>query len=219
MNRSLLAATLAALLAAPAAAQQPPGDARLDRVAGAVSIIAGGGKTAYRAKGGEALLFGDAVRTGPGAVAQLVMADGTVVLLHENARLALSGTPRRTLLDVARGEFVVGLKKVLAKGGWLKLRTPSAVAAVRGTLFWGKVDKEKTLTLAGFAHRVEVTALGKTVAVDAGMMTTVRLGQPPEEPRRHDIPWDYMNRFHVDGQLQGVESLVDMPKPEDRTPE
>jgi hypothetical protein len=211
MIKALLAV---AVLALPAAAQEDKGDAVLDKVAGAVSIVAAGSKTGVRAKGGEALIYGDAVRTGPGAVAQVVLKDRGAVLIHENTYFTLAGTPRRTTLDFARGEFLIGLKKKLGKGMSFKVRTPSAVAAVRGTLFWGKSDKDKTTTYAGFGHRIEVTALGKTVAVEAGQTVTIPFGQPPSEPTPHSIPLSYTERFHVNGGLQGLEALVDLPKKE-----
>lgn len=210
MMRTLLAALV---LAVPAAAQQHRGDATLAKVAGHVTIASAGSKTRYKARGGEPLLFGDSVRTGPGAVAHVVLQDRGAVLIHENTFMVLSGTPRRTLLDFARGEFLVGLRKKLSKGMWLKTRTPAAVAAVRGTLFWGKSDKDKTTTYAGFGHRVEVTALGKTVPVEAGQTVTVAFGQPPSEAKPHDIPVSYLEKFHVEGGLQDLDKLVALPAP------
>lgn len=199
------------LAAAPAAAQTGEGDATLDKVSGAVYIVPGGSKTSYRAKGGESLLYGDAVKTGLGGVAQLKLGERGAVLLHENSYMVLTGTPRRTLLDFARGEFLIGLRKTLQRGESFKTRTPAAVAAVRGTLFWGKSDKEKKTTYAGFGHRIEVTAKGKTVAVEAGQTVEVAFGQPPGEVKPHEIPVSYTQRFHVDGQLQGLEKLVELP--------
>lgn len=211
----MLKVFLAALvLAVPAASEDGRGDATLDKISGAVTIIAGGAKTGVRAKGGEALLYGDAVRTGPGAVAQVVLKERGAVLIHENSYFTLAGNSRRTTLDFSRGEFLIGLRKKLEKGMSFKVRTPSAVAAVRGTLFWGKSDKEKTTTYAGFGHRIEVTAKGKTVAVEAGQTLTVPFGGPPSEATAHDIPLSYTERFHVDGSLQGLEALVDLPKKE-----
>lgn len=196
------------LLAAPARAE---GDAVLDKATGPVYIVAGGTKKPVPAKGGETLIYGDAVKTGLGGVAQLVMGERGAVLLHENTYMVLTGTPRRTVLDFARGEFLVGLRKKLLGGESFKTRTPAAVAAVRGTLFWGKSDKDKKTTYAGFGHRIEVTAKGKTVAVEAGQTVEVPFGQPPGAVTKHSIPVSYTQRFHVDGQLQGLEKLVALP--------
>jgi hypothetical protein len=206
---------LAALLAAPGAA--PPQEARADAVLAKVTghvTIASGGSPRYKARGGETLLYGDSVRTAPGAVAHIVLKDRGAVLIHENSFFVLSGNDRRTLLDFARGEFLIGLKKKLEKGMTFKVRTPASVAAVRGTLFWGKSDKDKTTTYAGFGHRIDVTAKGKTVTVEAGQTVTVPFGGPPSAAQPHSIPVEYTQRFHINGGLQGLEKLVALPAPQ-----
>lgn len=207
---------LAALLAAPGAAQSQEArvDATLEKVTGHVTIASAGSKTRYKARGGETLLYGDSVRTAPGAVAQVTLKDRGAVLIHENTFFVLSGNDRATLLDFARGEFLIGLRKKLEKGMSFKVRTPASVAAVRGTLFWGKSDKDKTTIYAGFGHRIEVSAKGKTVAVEAGQTVSVPFGGPPAAVQPHSIPVEYLQRFHVNGGLQGLEKLVDLPSPE-----
>lgn len=211
---------LAAVLAAPGAAQsqEARADALLAKVSGHVTIAGAGSKTRYKARGGETLLYGDSVRTAPGAVAQVTLKDRGAVLIHENTFFVLGGNDRNTLLDFARGEFLIGLKKKLRRGMSFKVRTPAAVAAVRGTLFWGKSDKDKTTTYAGFGHRIEVTAKGKTVAVEAGQTVTVPFGDPPGQAKPHELSVDYLQRFHVGGGLQELEKLVALPPPPAPTP-
>lgn len=189
-------------------------DATLAKVKGDVFIRAGGSEKYLRAKGGEELLFGDRVRTGAGAVAQVVLGgDRGAVLVREDSSFTLEGDADKTLLSFRVGEFLIGLRKPLAAGQSFRVRTPAAVAAVRGTLFWGKTDEAKTTTYAGFGHAIEVTAQGKTVLVEAGKKTTVAFGQAPAAAQAHDIPAAYADNFKVDGGLQSLETLVDLPKP------
>lgn len=208
---------LAAMLAVPGAAQtqEARSDALLAKVSGHVTIAGAGSRTRYKARGGETLLYGDSVRTGPGAVAHVTLKDRGAVLIHENTFFVLGGNDRRVLLDFARGEFLIGLKKKLSRGMSFKVRTPAAVAAVRGTLFWGQSDKDKATTYAGFGHRIEVTAKGKTVAVEAGQKVTVPFGGPPAQAEPHDIPAGFLQRFHVGGDLQELDKLVALPPPPD----
>lgn len=202
---------LAASLFSAASAQD--GDAVLDKVFGPVYVVGAGSTARHRASGGDILLFGDSVRTGPGGVAQVRIRDRGAVLLHEGSIMVLSGDPSRTLLDIGRGEFLIGLKKRLRKRQWFKVRTPAAVAAVRGTLFWGKSDAKKTTVYAGFGHAVEVTAKGRSVRMEAGQTVIVPFGAAPSYPTPHELPPEYLRKFHVDGGLQGLEALVDLPKP------
>jgi hypothetical protein len=74
----------ALMLAAPGAAQsqEARADATLAKVAGHVTIASAGSKTRYKARGGETLLYGDSVRTAPGAVAHITLKDRGAVLIH-----------------------------------------------------------------------------------------------------------------------------------------
>lgn len=202
-------AVLAVALAAPTFAQ----DATLARISGPVSVLAEGGTRFVKAKGGEQLLFGDTVRVGNGGIAQLTLRDRGAVLLREESHLTLQGSPRRTTLAVKYGEFLIGLKKTLEAGQTFKVRTPAAVAAVRGTLFWGKSDKaDQSTAYAGFGHVVAVTAQGKTVLVEPGKTVTVAFGQAPADAVPSTVGLEYANHFAVEEDLQGLGDLAETDK-------
>lgn len=202
-----LTALVLAALAAPALAQ----DATVAKVSGPVSILAQGAKRFMAAKGGEQLLYGDVVRVGKGGVAQLTLKDRGAVLLREETLLTLQGTARNTRLSFDFGEFLIGLKAKLAKGESFRVRTPAAVAAVRGTLFWGKSEKaDKSTTYAGFGHTIAVTAAGKTVVVGPGKTVTVAFEKAPSEPSPSTVGIDYAKNFAVDGSLQDLETLSEV---------
>jgi hypothetical protein len=208
MNR-LAAVFLAGIVAAPALAQ----DATLVKTAGPVSILAEGGKRFAAAKGGEDLIYGDTIRVGKGGTAHIALAGRGAVLLREETLLTLRGTPRRTVLSVKFGEFLIGLRKNLGKGESFKVRTPAAVAAVRGTLFWGKSDKaDKSTAYAGFGHTVAVTAQGKTVLVEPGKTVTVAFGAAPADAAPSSVGLDYAKNFAIEGSLQDVEVLAETDK-------
>ncbi|UPT74657.1 MAG: FecR family protein [Elusimicrobiota bacterium] len=200
-----LAFALLAALAASAAAQ----DATLAKISGPVSIVGAGGRKAVAAKGGESLIYGDTIKVGKGGIAQIALKDRGAVLLREETVMTLTGTPRATALSFRFGEFLIGLSKKLEKGQTFKVRTASAVAAVRGTLFWGKGDKEtKATTYAGFGHTVAVTAKGRTVLVTPGKTVTIPFGEAPADPVPSTVTIDYAKNFAIDGGLQSLEKLV-----------
>lgn len=186
-------------------------DATLVKLKGTVYIRPAGAAKDLVAKGGEELLFGDAIRTARGALAQLDLDGRGAVLLGEDSAFLLQGEPARTTLRFQFGEFLIGLRRKLTKGESFRVKTPAAVAAVRGTLFWGKSDEKKTTTYAGFGHEIAVTAQGKTVVVHAGETVTVPLGEAPSAAAPSAVPVSYTDRFRVDGSLQGLEDLVDLP--------
>jgi hypothetical protein len=208
MKRFTLA-VLAAALAAPAFAQ----DAVLARISGPVSVLAEGGKRFVKAGGGEQLLFGDTIRVGKGGIAHLTLGDRGAVLLREETLLTLQGSPRRAVLAVTFGEFLVGLRKKLEAGESFKVRTPAAVAAVRGTLFWGRSDKkDQSTTYAGFGSVVAVRARGKTVLVEPGNTVTVPFGEAPSDPAPSKVGLAYANNFAIDDGIQGLGDLAEVDK-------
>lgn len=202
-------AVLAAALAAPAFAQ----DATLAKISGPVSVLAEGGRRFVAAKGGEQLLFGDTIRVGKGGIAHLILADRGAVLLREESLLTLQGSPRRAVMAVAFGEFLIGLTRKLEPGQSFKVRTPAAVAAVRGTLFWGRSDKaDQSATYAGFGHVVAVRAQGKTVLVEPGRTVTVAFGSAPSDPAPSSVGLAYANNFAIDESIEGLGDLAEVDK-------
>lgn len=202
------------LFAATRAAFAAGGDATLAKVNGPVFVRAAGSNQEYLARGGEDLLFGDSVRTGPGAVAHLTLGDRGAILLGSETSFTLGGSPNAVRIDVSIGEFLIGLTKKLRASQSFYVHTPAAVAAVRGTVFWGKSDAKKTSTFAGLSHKISVTGAGRLVFVAAGQMVVVKLGHAPTPPRRHHIALAYLNRFKIDNTLQGLDALVDQSGPQ-----
>jgi hypothetical protein len=206
--KKLFFAVLAAALVMPAAAQ----DAVLVRVSGPVSYLPGGGRKFIKANGGEELLYGDAIRVGKGGIAHVTLAGRGAMLLREETLLSLHGSPRRASLTVDYGEFLIGLTRKLGRNSF-QVHTPAAIGSARGTLFWGKSDREDKRTIyAGFGHEVAVAAQGKMVVVTPGKTVIVPLGSPPSEAVPSAFGLEYADNFRIDGSLQGIEALAETKK-------
>ncbi|TPW21937.1 MAG: LipL45-related lipoprotein [Elusimicrobia bacterium] len=205
----LLCALLGAL---PAAAR----DAVLVKAKGKVSVKADGTDKFVKTQEGATLLYGDTVRVGKNSVAQLTMGENAAVLVREDSEFLIGGSAAQTELDFSFGEFLVGLRKKLTQKQSFRLRTPAAVAAIRGTLFWGKSDKKtKSSTYAGFGGQVRVEAQGQAVEVTPGKTVTVAFGSAPADPVPSTVTLDYAGKFMVDGTLQGLETLARETEPGD----
>jgi hypothetical protein len=187
-------------------------DAVLQSVRGKVQIKTGG-VAAYEARKGDPLFFGDDIKTEKGALAHVVFKDGTAVLLKEGSSLSVKGKKGDTLLSFSVGEFLIGLKRKLAAGEKFRVRTPAAVAAVRGTLFWGLSDPAtKDTTYACFESKIEITAQGRSVMLEPGQKVKIPFGKAPDAvASAADIPADYVNTFKLDDSLQGLEQLMSVP--------
>jgi hypothetical protein len=116
---------------------------------------------------GMQLQSGDVVRTGPGARAYLLLAEGSRVKLGEAAQFSLhsrSLQPEkffRGALDILSGpfRFTTGrLKKALPRE--LTIRVATATIGIRGTDLWGRTDQNGDL-VALLEGRIEITRAGQ----------------------------------------------------------
>ena len=128
----------------------------------------------------------DIIRTGPQCTLDLTMNDvaGCRLLAASECALMRSGK-RHMHLKIMSGNAVLNLKK-LSPVSTFKVETPTAVAAVRGTQFWGRVDLQKAdnpvTTFAVRSGTVEV--LDKA----SGKNFTLREGQALDIPKDMTTP-------------------------------
>ena len=183
-------------------------DAVLIRKSGNVQVRHKRSKRFVKAEAGAGLFFGDTVQTGTGGKAQILFTNGNAILIKESSTLRLRGRPGAILVNIPTGEFLIGLKKKLLPGQTFKVRTPAAVACVRGTLFWGLSDKDLNSTYACFESAVEITAQGKTVLLKPGEKAFIPYGRPPRAKEAANVPLAYMDTFGVDGSIEGMKEMV-----------
>lgn len=202
----------AAVFAAAFPLQLLAADAVIDRMSGEVLVRAAGEKAFTPAHAKAPLLFGDEVKTSASAVAHVVTNGGAAILLRPNTTMKLGGTADQTSLEIRLGEFLIGLKKKLAPKQSFQVRTPAAVAAVRGTLFWGLTDAKKDSTYASFGDTLVISAQGRTVRLTPGNKVKIPFGKKPGTPGPSGIPLSYVDNFAVEGSIQDLGALVDLPK-------
>jgi hypothetical protein len=118
---------------------------------------------------GMELKGGDVLRTGPGARAYLLLAEGSRVKLGEEARFAFNArSPQpdrifRGALDVLVGAFrftTAALAKARPRD--LAIRVGTATIGIRGTDLWGRADGDGEL-VALLEGRIGITRAGETV--------------------------------------------------------
>ena len=177
----------AAFLAGAAAGQSPAQDAAVPRAgapSGAIVARASGevvrfvAEPAFRALVlGQDLLGGDLVRTGPAGAVGILFVDRTVMRLHPNTELLVNA--------VAGGEadltLLQGTLWARAPRGEADLRiaTPTAAAAIRGTDWAMSVAGDGTTQITVYDGAVELAnELGAVLAV-AGEAALAAPGRPP----------------------------------------
>jgi hypothetical protein len=124
---------------------------------------------------GMELDSGDVLRTGSGARAYLVLAEGSRVKLGEAAQFTFhsqSLRPEKSFrgaLDIVAGafRFTTGkLKRAVPRE--VAIRVGTATIGIRGTDIWGKTDKDGDL-VALIEGRIEITRAGQSTELGQAM--------------------------------------------------
>lgn len=171
---------LAPLLGLSISAAAGTWDARLTSVAGEVVVFTAEDAEGAPAVEGMPLENGDRVVTGAGASAELAYDGEGVVALEPGTTVTVSS------LDENGGELSLSWGALVAKfhaltsGRRFGVRTPTAVAAVRGTEFGVEVDGEETgVGVFDEGHVAVSDAQGREEVVGPNQETRVRRGQAP----------------------------------------
>lgn len=192
----MTALALALLLSAGWAAEAPekggkgaPHQVLVARVNGVVTLFPGGQGDGVPAANGTPLEPGDELRTAKASEAQVLLEPDGIVVMKEGSVFRLPGAGKGPEL---RLEVGAALFKLL-KGGphsALVVRTPGAVAAVRGTEFAVELSSAGAPTAIGVFDEGQVAA--SCVSADGGAVGEVKLaprqetvcapGAPPTAP-------------------------------------
>jgi len=163
------------------------GDAFISRVQGKAAIDSDG--RSYQAVIGSPLEKGDIIRTEKGAQVDVSMNKLAGFRLLASSDMTLEDIEKTDMkLKITKGNVILNLQQ-LPQDTAFAMDTPSAVAAVRGTQFWGRVDAPSpgasvtTLAVREGAVSVLVKSSGETVTLNPGQALDISLQGGPSAPR------------------------------------
>ncbi len=120
---------------------------------------------------GMKMRVGDVIVTDAAAKVKLLLADDSVLAIGPRSRVVLEefvlGESRTARLDVLVGRFKLAIAKFFGRESDYQVRTPTAVAGVRGTVLWGDTELDTICALDGQVQ-VQPTAGQSAVTVTAG---------------------------------------------------
>jgi len=136
---------------------------------------------------------GDQIRTGPGASVVLTLPDSSYMVVSENSDMVIqdfwSGGIRSTVnLLIGRVRFYIN--KLGGRPNPYRVQTPTALIAVRGTIFDVVVDPSLFTEVRCFDGQVSVESAGlsdREVILNRGFHTLVSPGQYPMPPVPNDV--------------------------------
>ncbi len=128
---------------------------------------------------GDQIKVGDLVITGKKSVVDLVFGESGVIRINEKSNVTVSNIADKsggeTVMDMKNGKVFLTLSKL--KGTGFKVKTPTAVAGVRGTSF-SVISDKKGAKLSVMKGTVDVNPVKdgkvieeKTIAVETGNKT------------------------------------------------
>lgn len=165
---SLLAATVA--LGGPASSQER---------AGVVTAVVGPVTVARTSMPSEALKFkddvfiNDRVTTGDDAITRILLGGKVVVTARERTTLTITEVPGLSTIDLASGRIAVAVDKSRMKPGErVDVRTPNAIAGVRGTVLVVESVRD-TSTITVLRGLVDVMRLDARTGRPVGAITPV----------------------------------------------
>ncbi len=134
----------------------------------------------------DELQAGDTIITGKNGKLALALSDGSQAVIAPKTTVVIkdmSGSPRG-LFNIIRGKTRIHIEKLGGQPNPYRINTPTAVIAVRGTVFDVLVEEDKTQV---FLHEGEVAVTNplspdKSVFLLAGQMTSVLFQRTPNAP-------------------------------------
>ena len=132
----------------------------------------------------------DQIKTGPVSTLHLQLANMTILRLQSDTFIIVNKVDKNskdTIFTLQEGRLQAQADGMKNSGRRLSVRTPSAVAAVRGTVFELSASKSQS-GLACYEGQVDVSAQKVTVAVPQGMGTHVEKGKAPLKPFKLPLP-------------------------------
>jgi hypothetical protein len=185
--RTVLFAILVACAAVLPARAQDGGDsdrweARITGATGEVVVHPAGGGDPAEGAVDMPLEEGDRVVTSEGSTAEITLDGQSLITLQENSDFTLENTARReSIFSLSLGSILAKIQKLGEQS--MKIRTPSSVAAVRGTEFGVDVEGSQDSHVGVFDEgRVEVSGHGATEVLTPNQETSVARGRAPQRP-------------------------------------
>lgn len=189
--------------------------AKLTKLEGAVKVRVSDTADWKAAAEGEKLGAGAAVRCEANSSAFLNWAGNTLKVhplsdVKVGSLVADPGTGlQQSEIDLLKGKTFARARKLSTKDSSFVIKTPSAIAGVRGTDFGVSYSVENQSTfVAVLSDEVIVEGGGVEMVISESMHTLVEMGAPPMEPM--PIPADMMLELKADIEEVGeVEAAVE----------
>ncbi len=193
LNRMIMLVFLSAAFCLPAQVGAGQEIGKITRLKGSIAIHRNGAKIGILATNGMDIQQNDAIKTKAKAYVRFRLNDGSIMTLGEKAELTLDSfiynpekKKRRAFFNVALGKLRVFANRMQKyRDNRFQIKTPTAVAGVRGTVFMVWVESPDVTRIVCFDSVVEVANVIKPdefVVLTKNILTSIKEGAVPSKP-------------------------------------
>lgn len=155
MKPSMTAAMVLAGCIAAALAAEPA--ARITRIDGVASLMRKDGDKWRQAKPNTPLSVGDQLYTESESFIEIRYHTGAILRMDEKTKIILESSSEKSLATKSPlGKIWVNMKKLTTQGTEFQVSTPTATAAIRGTIYKLTTDQDSSSTVDVYDGKVAV---------------------------------------------------------------
>jgi hypothetical protein len=172
--------------------------AKITTFEGTVQVMKKGSTDWKNARPGMPLEVGDQIFTQSESFAEIRYVIGTVLRMDEKTKITLESSSEKTVKSKsAIGTVWINMRKLVSTGNEFQVSTPTAVAAIRGTVFDMSYTPDSASYVAVFEGKVAVgpsddlkKQLEQEKKKSAKVEEPVEVGGPEEIPGPFEVPLD-----------------------------
>ncbi|MFP4681120.1 MAG: FecR domain-containing protein [Chitinispirillaceae bacterium] len=184
--KAVLCTVFSLLICSQSIAIEP--QAQISRINGEAKITRKGSSRSRSVRINMPVAVGDKISSGKESMVEITFKKGEVVRMDENSILKVEKSDDKTVRTSSQiGNLWVNMKK-LSKRRDFELSSPTAVAAIRGTIFHMGTDKDSTTAVSVFDGKV---AVGLNKEVKKKIEKQKSCGEPVEVPGPEEVPGPY----------------------------
>ena len=166
-------------------------EARITRIEGTANVLKLNAKDWREARVSMPLAVGDQVYSDKESLVEIRYSNGEVLRMDEETKIQIQlSTDKKVITKAPLGTVWVNMKKLTTKGREFEVSSPTAVAAVRGTIFELGVGKDSTTSVSVYNGKV---AVGPTDSLKSKIerQKQVTPQEPTEIPGPEEVPGPY----------------------------
>ena len=154
---------------------------------GKVEVQATGVEAWEKAKSNRPVFEGDVIRTAPKSRAEITLQGGGKMRIGENSELELTAANVKPMAknfsaNLKKGNIFVSAKAVFGEKKSVSVRTPTAVAAIRGTKYRAKAGDDESEVLV-YDGKVDVNAAKNIIDERQEKRKSLDPGSAPGKPK------------------------------------